>query len=507
MKQENHKTNYVFVLDKNRRPLQLCSPARARILQRKGKAKKLKMYPFTLIIDKEINLEITQELEIRIDPGSRTTGITLIDIKTQRCIWALHVGHRGGQIKQDLIIRKGCRRSRRTRKVRHRKARFHQRRKPEGWLPPSLMHRIQTIETWIKRLMSLCNVTKISIEKVKFDTQLMENEAIKGKEYQQGTLMGYEIREFLLEKWGRKCAYCGKENVRLEVEHIVPKKKGGSDRISNLCIACHDCNQEKAEQDVEHFLKNKPEVLAKIKKQQKASLKDVAAVNSTSIKLFNTIEELVVGNANKTGSKVEIFEGRGSLTKMTRIKNEQPKDHWIDAANVAGLPVILSTKQPLIAECTGHGNRQMIRNNDSGFPTISNLEKAPQRKARKIIQNGKQIEKERTQVKKDKDGSTIPKLVKAKQLYNHATAGDIVVVEIKQDRLSKAKKNKPSVVQVLKGSYKSRVKTPTKTGVEVVINGVRTAVQNKFVKYIYRNDGYNYQFLPINYDLLRNNAI
>ena len=52
---------------------------------------------------------------------------------------------------------------------------------------------------------------------------------LSGAEYQQGTLYGYEVREYLLEKWGHRCVYCGTEDVPLEVEHIVPKSKGGSD--------------------------------------------------------------------------------------------------------------------------------------------------------------------------------------------------------------------------------------------------------------------------------------
>ena len=56
--------------------------------------------------------------------------------------------------------------------------------------------------------------------------QLMANPEISGIEYQQGELQGYEVREYLLEKFGRKCAYCGAENVPLEVEHIIPKSRG-----------------------------------------------------------------------------------------------------------------------------------------------------------------------------------------------------------------------------------------------------------------------------------------
>ena len=73
----------------------------------------------------------------------------------------------------------------------------------------------------------------------------MQHPEIFGIEYQQGELAGYEVREYLLEKWGRKCTYCGKENIPLQIEHIIPKSKGSSNRISNLAIACEKCNQKK----------------------------------------------------------------------------------------------------------------------------------------------------------------------------------------------------------------------------------------------------------------------
>jgi hypothetical protein len=75
--------------------------------------------------------------------------------------------------------------------------------------------------------MWLCPLAAISQELIKFDLQRMENPAISGVEYQQGTLVGYEVREYLLEKWQRTCAYCGKEHVPLEIEHIQATSKGG----------------------------------------------------------------------------------------------------------------------------------------------------------------------------------------------------------------------------------------------------------------------------------------
>jgi hypothetical protein len=65
------------------------------------------------------------------------------------------------------------------------------------------MRLIENIKTWVERLRKLSPIQAISQELVRFDMQLIANPDIQGKEYQQGTLAGYETREYLLEKWGR----------------------------------------------------------------------------------------------------------------------------------------------------------------------------------------------------------------------------------------------------------------------------------------------------------------
>ena len=154
------------------------------------------------------------------------------------------------------------------------------------------------------------------MEFVKFDMQLMENAEISGVEYQQGTLVGYELREYLLEKWGRKCAYCGKEHIPLQIEHIVPRAKGGSNRVSNLCLACEKCNTAKGTKDIKDFLKKKPDLLKKIEALAKAPLKDAAAVNAMRWELFSRLQAL--------GLPIEC--GSGGLTKYNRTTRELAKD-------------------------------------------------------------------------------------------------------------------------------------------------------------------------------------
>jgi 5-methylcytosine-specific restriction endonuclease McrA len=114
-------------------------------------------------------------------------------------------------------------------------------------LPPTIKAKADCVISWVEKLMRLCPITAISVETVRFDTQKLQNSEISGTEYQQGTLFGYEIREYLLAKFGHKCQYCqdkSKDPV-LEIDHIIPESRGGSNRVSNLTLACHTCNQDK----------------------------------------------------------------------------------------------------------------------------------------------------------------------------------------------------------------------------------------------------------------------
>lgn len=346
----------VLVLDKNKQSLMPCHPARARRLLREGKAAVLRRYPFTIIL-KEREGGKTQSVAFKVDPGSKQTGIALVaDCKQgKRVIWAAILEHRGQQIKDALALRRAVRRNRRSRHTRYRAARFDNRRRPDGWLSPSLTSRVENVITWTRRLARFAPVSSLSLELVKFDTQQMQNAEISGAEYQRGELTGYEVREYLLEKWGRKCAYCGAEDTPLEVEHIIPKSRGGTNRVSNLTLACHDCNQAKDNQTATEF--GHPHIQARAKQP----LKDTAAVNVTRWVLWQRLSE--------TGLPLEV--GTGGRTKYNRTQQDYPKAHWIDAACVgeSGTAVTIALDHiPLYIKATGHGSRQMCRTDKYGFP-------------------------------------------------------------------------------------------------------------------------------------------
>ena len=344
----------VFVLDTHKKSLTPCNAARARQLLRDGKAAVYRRYPFTIILKRQIEEVDKQPLRLKIDPGSRITGVAIVNDTTGLVIWAAELSHRGQRIKDALESRRSLRRGRRSRKTRYRPARFLNRTKPKGWLAPSLMSRIYNIETWVRKLRAVCPISAISTELVRFDMQKMQNPEIDGVEYQQGELFGYEVREYLLEKWARKCAYCNAENVPLEVEHIVPKSRGGSNRVSNLTLACTPCNLKKGTQTAEEF--GHTEIQAKAR----LPLKDAAAVNATRWKLYEQLKA--------TGLPVEV--GTGGRTKFNRSKQGLPKTHWLDAACVgASTPDNLHVQgvKPLQIKAMGRGKRQVCDTDKYGF--------------------------------------------------------------------------------------------------------------------------------------------
>ena len=351
----------VFVLDTNKVALNPIHPGRARILLSTGKAAVHKRYPFTIRLKVAVVQPQVEPLRLKIDPGSRTTGLALLNDVSGEVVWAAEVAHRGHEIKKALDGRRVLRRSRRARHTRYRSPRFDNRKRRSGWLAPSLQSRIANIETWVKRLMRLCPIKAISLEVVKFDLQQMESPEIEGIKYQQGTLFGYELREYLLEKWGRACSYCGAKDVPLEIEHIQARANGGTDRASNLCLACKPCNVKKGTQDIRVFLAHEPDVLDHLLAQAKAPLKDAAAVNASRWALFQRLKQI--------GLPLEC--GSGGLTKFNRTTRGFPKAHWLDAACVgSSTPPVLHVKGivPLVITATGHGCRQLCLMNKFGFP-------------------------------------------------------------------------------------------------------------------------------------------
>lgn len=352
----------VYVLDKSGKPLMPCSEKRARLLLARGRARVHRLAPLVIrLVDRRLTDSAVQPLTLKLDPGSRFTGLALVRQQDRgvSVLSLLELIHRGAAISKAMGQRASYRRRRRSQNLRHRAPRFDNRNRPEGWLPPSLRHRLDTTLSWVQRLRRWAPITDLTIERVKFDLQKLQNPEISGIEYQQGALQGYEVREYLLEKWGRSCAYCAAESVPLEIEHILARSNGGSDRVTNLTLACRPCNQRKANQPVEVFLKGKPELLTRIKARSKAPLRDAAAVNATRNALFDALLQ----------TRLPVATGTGAQTKFNRQRLGIPKTHALDAACVGEVESVASWQRPTLAiKATGRGEYQRTRLTAHGFP-------------------------------------------------------------------------------------------------------------------------------------------
>ena len=321
----------VFVLDRRKHPLMPCTERRARLLLDRGRAVVVRAYPFTIRLKSRVGGN-TQPVRIKIDPGSKTTGMAVVreNGQKQHVLALIELAHRGRQISKSLEQR-----------------------------------RVDTTKSLLNRLRSLVPVVSISQELVRFDTQRMTNPEISGVEYQQSTLLGYEIREYLLDKSGREWAYCTDKDTPLQIEHIDPKANGGSNRISNLTLACRPCNQEKDRQSLADFfasskrLKNHQARLDRILKQCKKPLRDASAVNSTRWALYQTLKQ--------TGLSVEV--GTGGRTKFNRCRLRMPKTHALDAACVGEVEIVEGWDVPTLAvKATGRGSYKRTRLTKHGFP-------------------------------------------------------------------------------------------------------------------------------------------
>ncbi|MFB9628379.1 RNA-guided endonuclease IscB [Nonomuraea helvata] len=355
----------MFVLASDGTPLDPCHPARARKLLAAGRAVVARHTPFVIRLKDRTSEQCEVEgVEVSLDPGSRHTGISVFRAHdgTRYGLYGIQLNHRGGKIRDKLTARAAYRRGRRSRNLRYRAPRFANRARPQGWLPPSLKHRLVTVMSWMERLRRLVPVRAIQLETVRFDVHaLAAGRPLAGVEYQHGTLHGFEVREYLLEKWRRACAYCAARGIPLTIDHIQPRSRGGSDRISNLCLACVPCNQAKNSMPVAEFLADRPAVLARVLAHAKASLRDAAAVNATRRALYEALK----------AAGLPVRCGSGGRTKWNRHRTGAPKSHTLDALHVGELHGVESWPgQVLVVAATGRGTYCRTRTDAFGFPRL-----------------------------------------------------------------------------------------------------------------------------------------
>ncbi len=330
----------VFILNMDGKPLMPCKPAKAKHLLKEHKSKIVQHSPFTIQLLWQCESD-TQDVILGIDSGYKHIGFSAVTAQRE-----LLFGEVTARIDMPkLNIEKSMYRRKRRNKLWYRKPRFLNRgRKGGEWFAPSINHKLETHIRLIEKIKSIIPVSRVVIEVASFDTHKMKNPEISGVEYQHGELMGYKIREYLLEKFQRKCAYCGKENVPLEIEHITPKSRGGSNTVDNLAIACHSCNQKKNNLTAEEFGH------LEVRNEVSNTLKDSAFMNTVRWKL----KEL-------TGADYSF----GYMTKKNRILYGIDKSHANDAFVIAGGNK--QVRSPVYGVSQRRRNNRTLQLNRKGF--------------------------------------------------------------------------------------------------------------------------------------------
>ena len=349
------RTTQACVLDQQGKPLMPTTRlGKVYHLLKTKKAHIVSYEPFTIQLDYEPDTQVIQPMTLGVDSGAIHSGYSVAN--EHREYYSAEVIARN-DISNRLSDRRMYRQTRRSRKTRYRKPRFNNRKnKKKGWLPPSLEQKVAVQVNEINHIHRYFPIETIIVETAEFDIQKIKNPDISGIEYQQGTLQGYNIRNYLLEKHGRKCFYCGKAVSDFEVEHMFPKSRGGSNRIDNLTLSCHDCNEKKGTLTAEEFIQQTLPVkkaTAKLKElpNEKRLFKYMAYMNATRWALYDAIKERYP-NVKMT---------YGYITKYNRIQAGLPKAHHIDAKCITGFATVPSMSQTVVKVKMRRHNRQLHR--------------------------------------------------------------------------------------------------------------------------------------------------
>jgi len=333
----------VFVLDKHKQPLMPCSPRRARLLLRSGRARVHKRAPFTIrLVDRTLAESTVEGVQVKIDPGSRATGIAVARTDAAGAMHglvALEVQHRGAQIHRRMITRAGYRRARRTRNLRHRPARFENRCWPEGWLAPSLRHRVETTMSWVIRLRVLAPVTGLVVEAVRIGARWPVELEVVGS--------------------SRRCAYCDVAGVPLQRDHVHPRGRGGGDRAGNRVWACGKCNRAKGTRSVTDFVTD-PVRRERILAPATAPRHHATAATTTSAALLREL----------AATGLPLATAPGSQTRTNRVRLGVPKSHTLDALLAGDVPAVDWPGRVLVARSMGRGSYSRTRSTRFGFPRL-----------------------------------------------------------------------------------------------------------------------------------------
>lgn len=294
-----------------------CSQRKARLLLKQKRAKIVGYKPFTIQLTVATG-EAKQEIVVGIDEGARHIGIAIV---SQGKVLAKGEIELRQDVHSLLMTRAQYRHSRRFRKTRYRKARFLNRRKSDGWLPPSIKAKLEANFAWIDKFCNLVPEPKLRIEVGKFDVAKMINPDIQGIDYQHGQTYGYyDVRYFVFARDKYTCQVCKEKNKILHTHHIVYRSEGGTDRADNLITVCSDCHTSKAHKQggvLYDWMKNHKRV---------RQYKEPLFMNILRKRTFQKYPE----------AKITY----GSETSQKRKKLSLEKTHYNDAIAITGIESI-----------------------------------------------------------------------------------------------------------------------------------------------------------------------
>ena len=314
--------------------------------------------PFTIQLRSRANEDpVENNIEVRTTPGRRTTGIAVV-LKTtheDRTVYQEEIHHRA-DISRRLHERRNYRHRRRSTKW-YRAPRFNNRHRAADRLPPSLESVVSNQEHRIARLAERSGAKRVVVQDSKFDTQKILDPGIQGKQYQHGPLYNTHLRAYIRELWGHRCAYCGKaaweSQARFEIDHVVPRSKGGPTNVGNLVWACRGCNQAKADKDVDAFLAENPERSTTVLRRAHRR-KPLATAGAMA-----WICQTLIKRLDNRGLMIRTTTGAD--TAYTRRRLEIPKSHANGAACCGTERPVTQLRRPLRLAAVGHGRRKQIR--------------------------------------------------------------------------------------------------------------------------------------------------
>ena len=307
----------VYVINVHGNPLMPCKEAKARKLLKTNKAKIVKREPFTIQLLFECENQV-QNITLGVDTGSKHIGLSATTNKKE--LYAADVELRN-DIVNLLSSRREARGFRRNRKTRYRKMRFNNRvhSKNKGWLAPSIEQKIKSHLKVIEEICKILPISKIIVETASFDIQKIKNQDISNEEYQQGEQLGFwNVREYVLWRDNHTCQCCkgnSKDKI-LNVHHIESRKTGG-DAPNNLITLCETCHNNYHQGNV------------KFNPKREQSFRDAAFMGIMRWAFYDKLKEMYP-NVSMT---------YGYITKNTRIQNNLPKEHYIDARCISGNPL------------------------------------------------------------------------------------------------------------------------------------------------------------------------